>query len=99
MLLVCYNFYLEIPSAHIFSLVTLLGSIPEIDELFPPRPPSIKRAAPDEPQVRPVPMTTGVGFFTPDTGNTGHVFRGWKAEPAAPQAFRMALPLGPRDSM
>jgi anaphase-promoting complex subunit 3 len=75
------------------------GSIPEIDELFPPRPPPNKRTQPEGvPQSRHVPTATGAGFFTPDTGNAGNLFRGWRPEPPAPQPFRIGS-ARPRDSM
>jgi anaphase-promoting complex subunit 3 len=83
----------------LFTTMASKASIPEIDELFPPRPPPIKRTLPEEPQQKPVPTTTGVGFFTPDTGNAGNLFRSWKLDPTQPQPFRMGLPIGPRDSM
>jgi anaphase-promoting complex subunit 3 len=52
-----------------------LGSIPEIDELFPPRPPPTKRTPPEDPQPKPTgPIASGAGFFTPDTGNAGNLF-------------------------
>ena len=75
-----------------------IGSIPEIDEIFPPRPPPVRRAPPEDPQSKAVPTATGAGFFTPDTGNAGNLFRAWKPDLAQPQPFRMAPP-GPRDSM
>ena len=76
--------------------VCLAGSVPEIEELFPSRPPPIKRTSPDEQLITkttqpPRPTATGAGFFTPDTGNAGNLFR--RQEPV-----RMGR-LGPRDSM
>jgi len=76
-----------------------LGSIPEIDELFPPRPTPVKRTPPDDTQGKPVPVATGAGFFTPDAGNGGNLFRAWKADPPQPQPFRIDPPAGLRDSM
>ncbi|KAI0253938.1 hypothetical protein BJV78DRAFT_1280665 [Lactifluus subvellereus] len=78
-----------------------LGSVPEIEELFPSRPPPIKRTSPDEqlmtkPTHPPIPTATGAGFFTPDTGNTGNLFR--RPEPINALPVRMGK-LGPRDSM
>lgn len=76
----------------------ILGSIPQIDELFPPRPTPVRRAPPEELLIRPVPTATGAGFFTPDAGNAGNIFRGWKPDPPVPQAFRMDPPTGLRES-
>jgi anaphase-promoting complex subunit 3 len=60
----------------------------------------VKRAPPpEESQPKVGPTTTGAGFFTPDTGNAGNLFRGWKPELNQPQPFRMGPPAGPRDSM
>lgn len=75
------------------------GSIPEIDEIFPPRPSPVKRAPTEEAQAKIVPVATGAGFFTPDTGNAGNLLRTWKPDIAQPQPFRMNPPSGPRDSM
>ena len=72
------------------------GSVPDIDEIFPPRPPPVKRAPPEDVQTKTAaPVATGAGFFTPDTGNGGNLFRTWKPDVSQPQPFRMA----PRDSM
>jgi anaphase-promoting complex subunit 3 len=76
-----------------------VGSIPEVDEIFPPRPPPVKRTPTDDSQTKTVPIATGSGFFTPDTGNTGNLFRTWKPDIVQPQPFRMNPPQGPRDSM
>lgn len=77
-----------------------IGSIPEIDEIFPPRPPPIKKIAPDEIPGKTVPVATGAGFFTPDAGNGGNLFRTWKPDLSHPQSFRIGLPsAGPRESM
>jgi len=98
----CYWFVIIFSSNYCWLIVIVcdfIGSIPEIDELFPPRPPPIKRLSQDELQIRPIPAATGAAFFTPETGNAGNLFRGWKPEPSAPQAFRIAPPAGPRDSM
>lgn len=77
------------------------GSVPEIEELFPSRPPPIKRTPPDEqhttrPTHPPIPTATGAGFFTPDNVNTGNLFR--KPEPVNALPVRMGR-FGPRDSM
>ena len=76
-----------------------IGSIPEIDELFPPRPQPTKRGPPEAAQIKQIPTATGAGFFTPEPDNGGNPFRGWKADPSVPQAFRMGPPGAPRDSM
>jgi anaphase-promoting complex subunit 3 len=69
------------------------GSVPEIDDLFPPRPPPIKRTPPEDSQPKPIiPVASGAGFFTPDTGSAGNLFR-----PTHPLPFRMG-PVGPSDS-
>ncbi|KAH7912129.1 hypothetical protein BJ138DRAFT_1179026 [Hygrophoropsis aurantiaca] len=76
-----------------------LGTAPEIDQIFPPRPLPVKQTAPEEPpsiKVIPGPSTTGLGFFTPDIGPNNNIFRGRKN---APQPFRMDIPPGPRDSI
>ncbi|KAF8810137.1 TPR-like protein [Phlegmacium glaucopus] len=81
-----------------FEGLCALGSVPDVDEIFPPRPPPVKRAPPPEDvQIKAVPVATGAGFFTPDTGNGGNLFRPWKPEILQPQPFRMAP--GPRDSI
>lgn len=82
------------------------GSVPEIEDLFPSRPPPIKRTPPDEQQQQqqpptrathpPRPTATGMGFFTPDNGNSGNLFR--RPEPPNALPVRMGR-LGPRDSM
>lgn len=77
---------------------SFVGSIPEIDEIFPPRPPPVKRLPPEEAQAKSVPIASGAGFFTPDAGNAGNLFRTWKPDISQPQPFRMAPP-GPRDSL
>lgn len=82
-----------------FEGLCALGSIPDIDELFPPRPPPVKRAPTEEVQAKPVPIATGAGFFTPDTGNAGNLFRTWKPDIAQPQPFRMNPLHGQRDSI
>ncbi|TFK42994.1 hypothetical protein BDQ12DRAFT_677146 [Crucibulum laeve] len=82
-----------------FEGLCMLGSVPEIDEIFPPRPVPLKRGPPEEVPVKSIPVATGAGFFTPDTGNAGNLFRSWKPDISQPQPFRMAPPLGPRDSI
>ncbi|KAJ6546518.1 hypothetical protein DFH09DRAFT_1507211 [Mycena vulgaris] len=77
-----------------FEGLCAIGSIPDIDELFPPRPPPIKRTPPEDSQPKPIiPVASGAGFFTPDTGNAGNLFR-----PTHPLPFRMG-PAGPSDSI
>lgn len=76
------------------------GSIPEIDDLFPPRPPPTKRPPPEEHHIKAsVPTSMGASFFTPDTGNTGNQFLGLRPEPPKLRVFRMAPPANPRGSM
>ncbi|KAF5387124.1 hypothetical protein D9615_001841 [Tricholomella constricta] len=74
------------------TLGSCLGSIPEIDEIFPPRPHPVKRTPPEDAQGKSVPVTSGAGFFTPDPGNAGNMFRTWKPDPSQPQPFRMVPP-------
>ncbi|KAJ7098078.1 hypothetical protein B0H15DRAFT_823995 [Mycena belliarum] len=77
-----------------FEGLCAIGSIPEIDEIFPPRLPPVKRVPPEDSQPKPiVPVASGAGFFTPDTGNAGNLFR-----PTHPLPFRMGL-AGPSDSI
>ena len=88
----------------LMSSLVFAGSLPEIEDLFPSRPPPIKRTSPEEQQQQPPtkvthpprPTATGVGFFTPDNGNSGNLFR--RPEPANALPVRMGR-LGPRDSM
>ncbi|EDR10957.1 uncharacterized protein LACBIDRAFT_315993 [Laccaria bicolor S238N-H82] len=81
-----------------FEGLCALGSIPEIDEIFPSRPPPVKRLPPEETQAKSIPIASGAGFFTPDAGNAGNLFRTWKPDISQPQPFRMPPP-GPRDSL
>jgi len=77
-----------------------LGSVPDIDEIFPPRPIPVKRGPPDDSVLKGGPSVTGAGFFTPDAGGGGNLFRTWNV--AQPQPFRIQPPptaAGPRDSM
>lgn len=76
-----------------------IGSIPEIDELFPPRSQPTKRGPPESIPTKQMPTTTGAGFFTPEPENGGNPFRGWRPEPPAPQTLRMGPPGAPRDSI
>ncbi|KAG7092407.1 hypothetical protein E1B28_008764 [Marasmius oreades] len=82
-----------------FEGLCALGVIPEINELFPPKPPPVKNGLSlDEQMSKPTgPIATGAGFFTPDPGNGGNIFRGWKLEMNQP--FRMGPLPGPRDSL
>ncbi|KAF9566247.1 TPR-like protein [Agrocybe pediades] len=82
-----------------FEGLCALGTVPDVDEIFPPRPPPVRRAPPEDIPTRSAPVATGAGFFTPDTGNGGNLFRSWKPEISQPQPFRMAPPLNPRDSI
>ena len=75
--------------------------MPEIEDLFPSRPPPVKRVSVEEPPaLKPpsIPVTSGVGFFTPDTGNTGNLFRAFRQDQGHAQPFRLGH-AGPRDSM
>lgn len=70
------------------------GDIPPIDTLFPSRPaPVLQKSGEAGPSKPSIPLPTGAGFFTPDAGNGGNLFRGWKPE------MRMGAFGGPRDSM
>ncbi|KAH9951396.1 protein prenylyltransferase [Amylocystis lapponica] len=80
-----------------FEGLCALGQAPDADELFPPRPQPVKQTSPEG--AKPVPVATGAGFFTPDGGHGGNLFRVWKPDPGQPQAFRMDQPAGPRDSI
>ena len=71
---------------------TTLGDVPEIDELFPPRPPPVHISSEDSFFKAP-PISSSPGFFTPDNGNNGNLF--W---PGQQIPFRIG-PSGPRDSM
>ncbi|KAF9036594.1 hypothetical protein BJ165DRAFT_1504550 [Panaeolus papilionaceus] len=82
-----------------FEGLCALGTAPAIDEIFPPRPPPVKRSPPEEMQTKSIPTATGAGFFTPDAGGGGNLFRAWKPEISQPQPFRMAPPPAPRDSI
>lgn len=76
-----------------FEGLCAIGNVPDVDEIFPPRPLPIKQTPPTEAKV---PVATGAGFFTPEAGNGGNLFRGWKPDAGLPQSF---LPAGPRDSL
>ncbi|KAF9476333.1 TPR-like protein [Pholiota conissans] len=82
-----------------FEGLCALGTAPDIDELFPPRPAPTKRLPPEDIPQKSAPVASGAGFFTPDAGNSGNVFRTWKPEMNHPQPFRMVPPPGPRDSI
>ncbi|KZT69078.1 TPR-like protein [Daedalea quercina L-15889] len=73
-----------------------LGMVPAIDELFPTRPTPVKQTHSDE--AKPVPVATGAGFFTPDAGNGGNLFRAWKPDASQLPPFQMGQ-VGPRDSV
>ncbi|KAK0210591.1 hypothetical protein DFS33DRAFT_1294196 [Desarmillaria ectypa] len=78
-----------------------LGVVPDIDQLFPPRPIPTRRALQEE-QIPPkasIPVTTGAAFFTPEATNTGNLFRPWKPVPILQtQLFRMSPPGIPMNS-
>ncbi|KAI0637185.1 protein prenylyltransferase [Trametes polyzona] len=77
-----------------FEGLCAIGDIPLIDNLFPPRPEPVLQKPGEEGPSRPVPVATGAGFFTPDAGNAGNLFRDWK-----PGLKAMDAPAGPRDSI
>ncbi|KAF7304666.1 TPR-REGION domain-containing protein [Mycena kentingensis (nom. inval.)] len=71
-----------------------VGAVPEIDDIFPHRPPPVKRAPPVDSHPRPmVPSASGAGFFTPgaESGSSGNLFR----HAPQPQPFRIV----PNDSI
>ncbi|KAL4067664.1 TPR-like protein [Scleroderma citrinum] len=75
-----------------------LGTAPEVDEIFPPRPLPVKQSAPEEPppvRAQPGPTTSGAGFFTPDAAQNNHL----RTRKNVLQPFRMEAPPGPRDSL
>ncbi|EKM83048.1 hypothetical protein AGABI1DRAFT_111570 [Agaricus bisporus var. burnettii JB137-S8] len=74
-----------------------LGTMPEIDELFPPKTLPVRKASQNEAASKSKPTLTEVGFSTPDNGG-GNLFKTWKPEGQA-QAIRIGLPQGPRDSL
>ncbi|KAF7322845.1 TPR-REGION domain-containing protein [Mycena chlorophos] len=68
-----------------FEGLCTVGSAPEVDDILPPRPVPVKRAPADELHPKSIiPVPSGAGFFTPDTGNAGNLFR------PQPMPFRMA---------
>ncbi|KAM5539076.1 hypothetical protein V8D89_007299 [Ganoderma adspersum] len=77
-----------------FEGLCAIGDIPPIDTLFPSRPvPVLQKSGEAGPSKSSIPPSTGAGFFTPDAGNGGNLFRGWKPE------MRMGAFGGPRDSI
>ncbi|KAG6841674.1 hypothetical protein C0991_008312 [Blastosporella zonata] len=82
-----------------FEGLCALGSIPDIDTIFPPRPFPIKRGPPDDAPGKSTPAPSGAGFFTPETNVTGNLFHTWKPDLSQPQPFRMAPPHGLRDAI
>ncbi|KAI6036552.1 TPR-like protein [Pisolithus microcarpus] len=75
-----------------------LGTAPEVDEIFPPKPMPTRRTAPEEPpplKVQPGPTATATGLFVPDDGQNNLL----RARKNVPQPFRMELTDGPRDSL
>ncbi|KAJ3966938.1 hypothetical protein EV361DRAFT_933112 [Lentinula raphanica] len=86
-----------------FEGLCALGSLPEIDDLFPPLPDPLKHSQPllpNEETSKPTgPIATGAGFFTPEAGNAGNLFRGLKPDANQIQPFRMPPPPGHRDSL
>ncbi|KAJ8456169.1 hypothetical protein ONZ45_g18799 [Pleurotus djamor] len=83
-----------------FEGLCALGSSPPIDDLFPPRPHIPQSPIPSEEFQIPrpvVPTATGIGFFTPEAGGSGNLFRNLVGPPppfrVAPTSFK------PRDSI
>lgn len=75
-----------------------LGTAPEADEIFPPKPVPTRRTAPEEPpplKAQPGPTPTATGLFVPDDGQNNLL----RARKNVPQPFRMDLADGPRDSL
>ncbi|KAI6166981.1 TPR-like protein [Pisolithus thermaeus] len=73
-----------------------LGTAPEVDEIFPPKPIPTRRTAPEEPppiKAQPGPTATATGPFVPDAGQNNLL----RARKNVPQPFRMELSDGPRD--
>ncbi len=77
----------------------IIGTLPEIDELFPPQPPPVKTSPQTDSISKFKPTSTGVGFFTPDGGGGGgnNILKTWKPEGQA-QLFKIGLHPG-RESM
>ncbi|KAJ3998208.1 hypothetical protein F5050DRAFT_1872567 [Lentinula boryana] len=84
-----------------FEGLCALGSLPDIDDLFPPLPDPNKHPSHpnDELNKNSGPSATGAGFFTPEAGNAGNLFRGLKLDANQIQPFRMPHPPGHRDSL
>ncbi|KAI0708978.1 protein prenylyltransferase [Earliella scabrosa] len=77
-----------------FEGLCAIGEIPPIENLFPTRSePILRRPGETGGPSKSVPVATGAGFFTPEAGNGGNLFRGWKPE------LRRDAPAGPRDSI
>ncbi|KAL4251628.1 Tetratricopeptide-like helical domain superfamily protein [Abortiporus biennis] len=68
-----------------FEGLCALGDIPEIDEIYPPRPVVTNSMMSSTSQTQ-VPIATGAGFFTPVASGSGNLF------------FN-PIPAGPRDSI
>ena len=73
-------------------LNNILGSSPEIEEIFPSRPAPVKpsfedlRATFASSSKQNVPLHSGLGFFTP-AGTQPNAFHGTKLEPSRPSRF------------
>ncbi|KAK0197270.1 hypothetical protein F5146DRAFT_1014772 [Armillaria mellea] len=79
-----------------------LGVVPDIDQLFPPRPIPARRALQEEhlPPKASIPVATGAAFFTPEASTTGNLFRPWKPDSIVQtQLFRMSPPGIPTNSI
>ncbi|KAI0646861.1 protein prenylyltransferase [Trametes meyenii] len=70
------------------------GDIPPIDALFPQRAQPVLAKSGDGGPCNSIPVATGAGFFTPEAGSAGNLFRDWK-----PGLKAMDAPAGPRDSI
>ncbi|TFK55248.1 TPR-like protein [Heliocybe sulcata] len=78
-----------------FEGLCAVGTVAEIQELFPAKPPPVKRAPAMPPEAFPnrhIPMATGVGFFTPEAGTSTGLFR-------QPQPFVLGMHSTPREGL
>ncbi|KAI0670581.1 protein prenylyltransferase [Trametes maxima] len=77
-----------------FEGLCAIGDIPPIDTLFPPRAQPVLGRPGESGPSKSIPVATGAGFFTPEAGSAGNLFRDWK-----PGLKAMDAPAGPRDSI
>ncbi|KAI0781142.1 protein prenylyltransferase [Trametes elegans] len=80
-----------------FEGLCAIGDIPLLENLFPSRSEPVRQKPKEEGPGHSIPVATGAGFFTPDAGNAGNLFRDWKPGRMALDA--MDAPAGPRDSI